>query len=168
MRMTSILVVGLCLVAACQRAETANRTQSTSAAETDSARAEITASMHKLSQWLSSGQPDSAATLLTDDYQAMAANQPTVAGKAKWLEWTRQMVAQARITTEPTSESIEVSGPLAVQRGRYTNTFQSRATTKGASTTVTEIGKLLWHWRKVDGHWRLATAAWSSDAPSKQ
>ena len=168
MRTASMSLVASCLLAACQPAATPNGAQSASGAEADSARAEITASMHKLSQWLSSGQPDSAATLLTDDYQAMAANQPTVAGKAKWLEWTRQMVAQARITTEPTSESIEVSGPLAVQRGRYTNTFQSRATTKGASTTVTEIGKLLWHWRKVDGHWRLATAAWSSDAPSKQ
>lgn len=160
-------ILGLCIFAACQRAETPEHARSRMAAEADNARGEIALLIGNFQDWLAAGQVDSLATLVTDDYQALAPNQPIVAGKTNWVTWTRQAVALGRWTEQHTSESLEVNGPLAVQRGRYTLSFVPSATAPRGTTAVTDTGKFLWHWRRVDGHWRLAAAAWSSDLPAK-
>jgi ketosteroid isomerase-like protein len=137
------------------------------AAERDSASAEITALTQDFARWLTEGSIDSAATRLTDDYHALAPNQPTVSGKAAWVEWTRQSMGQGRLTMRHAIESLEVNGPIAVTRGQYTSSGQSGATTPGSAPVLADTGKSLWHWRKVDGRWLLAAAAWSSDLPVK-
>lgn len=155
--------VMLFLVVGCQRGETPEQSQARIAAERDSARTEINARMHGFARWLAAGDLDSLAMMVTEDYHALAPNQATVAGKGPWLDWTRTLVAQGRWTEELTSELVEVSGPLAVQRGRYTLQFEPGPGAPPGTAAMSDTGKFLWHWRRVDGRWLLAQAAWSSD-----
>ena len=150
---------------ACEPAETPEQAQARAAAELDSARAEISARTDHYTQWLAAGNADSVATLVTDDYHALGPNEPVIAGKTQFLDYVRKGLASGRYTERFTSDSLEVSGPLAVQRGRFTLLFEP--STRGASA-ISDTGKFLWHWRKVDGHWRLAAAAWNSDLPVKR
>jgi quercetin dioxygenase-like cupin family protein/ketosteroid isomerase-like protein len=144
------------------------RTSAGAAADTEGARRELIARARSFERWLETGQIDSLATLVTDDYQALAPNEPIVAGKTAWLEWTRQLLRLGRWSEQLTTESTEVNGPLAVQRGRYILRFVPGAGAPAGTTAMSDTGKFLWHWRKVDGQWRLAAAAWSSDLPSKR
>lgn len=159
--------LALSLITACQRTEAPEQTRSRMAAETESARAEITVWMRNWERWLASGQVDSLAMLVTDDYQALAPNEPTLAGKAKWVERMRAIVTRGRWIEQLTSDALEVNGPLAVQRGRYTLRFEPGATAPPGTAALSESGKFLWHLRKTDGEWDLAAAAWSSDLPPK-
>lgn len=143
------------------------KVSASTAAEADSVRVELAAWTRNFERWLEAGQIDSLATLVTEDYQALAPNHPIVAGKSSWVDWTRQLLGLGRWTERITSEAIEVHGPLAVQRGRYTLRFVPGATAPPGTMAMTDTGKFLWHWRKVSGRWRLAAAAWSSDLPSK-
>lgn len=81
------------------------------AAETQRARAELVAKTVNFARWLDAGRLDSLASLVTDDYQALAPNRPVVAGKTTWIDWTRQLLTLGRWTEALTTESIEVSGP---------------------------------------------------------
>lgn len=163
------LTVGLslCLVTGCQSAVTPEQAHSRMAAETESARAEITVWMRNFERWQAAGQVDSLATLVTDDYQALVPNEQTLAGKAKWVDRMRTIVTQGRWSDQLTSDALEVNGPLAVQRGRYTQRFEPGAAASQGAVARSDSGKFLWHWRKVDGRWYLAAAAWSSDLPVK-
>ena len=133
----------------------------------DDVEREIIAAMRRFERWLEAGEIDSLGTLVTDDYQALAPNQPTVVGKAGWLEWTRGLARLGRWTEQLTSESLQVSGPLAVQRGRYSLQFTPGPDAPSGTAKMSDTGKFLWHWTKVGDRWLLAAAAWSSDAPPK-
>lgn len=147
---------------------TASKGSASSAAETQSARAELITRTLNFARWLDAGRLDSLASLVTDDYQALAPNQPAVVGKTAWVDWSRRLLTLGRWTEELTTESIEVSGPLAVHRGRYTLRFAPAATAPAGTVAMSDAGKFLWHWRKVGDEWRLAAAAWSSDLPSSR
>lgn len=158
----------LYLAAACQRGEAPEQSPSSITAASTRAAAEITASMHDFARWFTAGSIDSAAMQLTDDYHALPPNQPTL-GKEGWAEdWTRTQAAQGRWTFQHTSDLVEVSGSLAVQRGRYTIAFEPRPGVPSSARAISDTGKFLWHWRNVDGRWLLAQAAWSSDLPATQ
>lgn len=158
----------LCLLAACRGGDAPEQSRAGIAAETEGARAEIAAWIHNFERWLDAGQVDSLATLVTDDYQALAPNQPVISGKSNFTEVMRQTIAGGRLTERFTPEALEVNGPLAVQRGGYTLAFAPHPSAPRGVTAMSDTGKFLWHWRKVDGRWLLAAAAWSSDLPAKR
>ncbi|MGQ0713155.1 MAG: hypothetical protein ACT4PJ_05415 [Gemmatimonadaceae bacterium] len=66
--------------------------------------------MRSFERWLEAGQLDSLGTLVTEDYQALVPNQPIVAGRTEWIEWTRRLLQFGRWTEQLTSESIAVGG----------------------------------------------------------
>ena len=156
----------LLLVVACQDGETPEQSQARIAADRDSARTEITGQMHGFTRWFGAGDLDSLAIMVTDDYQALVPNRTAITGKEPWLEWMGRLIAQGRWTEELTSDLIEVSGPLAVQRGRYALRFEPGPGASESTVGVSDTGKFLWHWRRVEGRWLLAQAAWSSDSPA--
>lgn len=161
--MRGTLIVGtLWLLVACQRAETPQ-----SLAEATRARDDIAAWIQNFERWLPAAQVESLATLVTDDYHALAPNQPSLVGKLRYVEFLRQSFALGRWTERFSPEPPAVSGSLAVQRGGYTLSFEPTAPAPRGTTALSDTGKFLWHWRKVDGRWLLAAAAWNSDLPAK-
>ena len=57
--------------------------------------------------------------------------------------------------------SLEVSGDLAVERGRY----QLSATPKANGAAITETGKHIVVRRRVDGSWKIQWEIWNVDSP---
>lgn len=159
------IVVALSLLA-CQRAE-APRSAAADSADAARARDDIVTWVQNFERWLPAAQVDSLATLVTDDYQALAPNQPAIAGKASFIDFMRQSFALGRWTERFIPEPPEVNGALAVQRGRYTLSFEPGTSAPRGTTALSDTGKFLWHWRNVDGRWLLAAAAWNSDLPAK-
>ena len=136
-------------------------------AETDAARAEIQATTADLTRWLSSSALDSAASRLTEDYHWLAPAAPEDSGRANWVRVVRGMIGTNKYTEQNTMESLVVSGPIAVSRGRViASVMPGPGAPKGAKASV-DTSKYLWLWRRVDGRWLLATAAWNSDSPAK-
>ena len=137
------------------------------AAEADQAREQITAWIANFERWLAAGQVDSISTLVTDDYAALAPNQVALAGREQFAAYMRQAVALGQWTEQHQPETLEVQGSLAVQRGRFTLGFVPSPSAPKGTLAVNDTGKFLWHWRRENGRWLLAAAAWSSDLPAK-
>jgi ketosteroid isomerase-like protein len=136
-------------------------------AETSAARAEIEAATGDLSRWLSTSNVDSAASRLTDDYRWLPPDAPEDSGRANWVRVFTGMMAAGKISEQNTMESLVASGPIAVSRGRIIATFTPGAgAPKGAKASV-DTAKYLWLWRRVNGRWLLATAAWNADSPRR-
>ena len=136
-------------------------------AETAAARAEIEATTADLTRWLGSAALDSAASRLTEDYHWLPPEAPEDSGRAHWVPVVRGMIGTAKYSEQNTMESLVVSGPIAVSRGRVIATsLPGPGAPKGAKASV-DTAKYLWLWRRVDGHWLLAAAAWNSNSPRK-
>lgn len=131
-------------------------------AETTAARAEIQAKTADLTRLLGVSI-DSAALLLTEDYHWLPPNAPEDSGRANLVRVFKSMTAGGKYSEQATMESLVVSGPIAVSRGQIIATFTPGPTApKGAKASV-DTSKYLWQWRRVDGRWLLATAAWNSN-----
>ena len=136
-------------------------------AETKAARAEIEATTADISRWISKPAVDSAASRITDDYHWLPPDAPEDSGRANWVRVVNGMMETGKFSEQPTMESLVVSGPIAVSRGRIIYTFiPGPSAPKGAKASV-DTFKYLWHWRRVDGRWLLATAAWNANSPRR-
>ena len=149
-------------IVSCQRPEAI---QPSIEDESRQARTEIEAAMANWGRWLAEGKIDSMASVFTEDVQTLPPNQPLLTGRAAWLAAFRQQLTQGKVSIENITESVVAYGPVAVERGRY---VLSSTPPSGAPANVratSDTGKYLWHWRKVDGQWQVAQAAWNSNRP---
>lgn len=166
-RVSAVIAV---LLGACSSSKSSVQQQGSSSstdAETVAARAEIEATTADLTRWLSTSSLDSAASRLTEDYHWLPPEAPEDSGRAHWVPVVRSMIGSAKYSEQNTMESLVVSGSIAVSRGRVITTVTlGPGGPKGAKAS-TDTGKYLWLWRRVDGHWLLAAAAWNSDSPRK-
>jgi ketosteroid isomerase-like protein len=166
MRAAAILL--LVTLFACSRAETPPPSDEARVeADTKAARAEIEANSAKLDRFLSSGDIDSAAAMLTDDYRFHPPNAPAGSGREGFKTTVKGMLSAWTITDSGTTESVIVSGPLAMESGRFVMTFAPTASAPKGAKAFADTGKYLWAWRKVNGSWLLAQASWNSDLPVK-
>lgn len=156
-------------VSACS-SQSAVRQQGSAAntdAETSAARAEIETTTADLTRWLSTSAVDSAASRLTDDYHWLAPDVPEDSGRANWVRVVTGMMAAGKTTQQNTMESLVVSGPIAVSRGRVISSFTPGPSAPKAAKASVDTVKYFWMWRRVDGRWLLATAAWNANSPRR-
>ena len=162
-------VVFFCmLVGACQSAETPQQADERITAESNAARTELEAIQGNFERWYSAGAVDSAATILTEDHIALPPNQPAGAGRSHWLSANKPLAAAGKFGIHHVTESVVASGPLAVVRGSYVITFVPGPAAPAGAKASADTGKYLWQWRKVDGRWLIAAAAWNSNLPSQK
>jgi len=165
-RLSAALAV---LLAACGTRSSVQQqgTASNTDAETSAARAEIEATTADLTRWLSTGAVDSAASRLTDDYHFLPPDAQPDSGHVNFVRVVKGMLAAGKTSQQNTMESLVASGPIAVSRGRVIATFTPGAgAPKGAKASVDTL-KYLWQWRRVDGRWLLAAAAWNANSPRR-
>lgn len=161
----SRVVLLFVFVGACQSAETGQQVDARITAESNVARAELETTQTNFERWYSAGAVDSAATILTEDHRWLPPNQPAGAGRSHWVSANKPAVATGTFDVQHVTESVVASGPVAMTQGRYVITFvPGPAAPAGAKASV-DSGKYLWQWRKVDGRWLVAAAAWNSDLP---
>ena len=159
------LLVTLMVVAACQRAETPDQAAARIESESQIARGQIEPIIADWERWFAAGQVDSLASILAEDVKILPPNQPAIIGRANWIAWVRPSFAQGDWTEDIIMESLVANGPMAVERGRYLLNLTPGPNAPRGTAAISDTGKYLWHWRRVDDRWRLAQAIWNSDLP---
>ena len=160
-RMTGVvLALGLGVAAGCApKAETAEQAEARMTADAASARTAIEASNQQFMAHFNAGQGDSVAAHYTENGRVMAPNMAVAVGRA---DIAKSMGMMAGATLVLTTESVDASGPLAIERGTYKITL----TPPGATAPITDSGKYLVHWHKVGDSWLMADDMWNSDLPA--
>lgn len=153
MRYSPWLVIALVLAACGPQPETAEQMAARLKAESDSARAAIEAQTARAARFIAEGQPDSLASVYTEDVVAYWMDYPATRGRAAIASKFRTFMATGSFVYKWTTLSFEASGSIAIQTSRTDVTFtpgpKAPRGTKAATFTFTGITT----WRKIDGQW---------------
>ncbi len=154
------LISATALISGCApKAETAEQAEARMSSDAAAARSAIEASNARFMVHFNAGHGDSVAAFYAEDGRVMAPNAAAAAGRQA-IAGALGMMAGATLAL--TTESVDVSGPLAVERGTYKITL----TPPGAPAPITDTGKYLVHWRKVGDNWMMVNDIWNSDLPA--
>lgn len=107
---------------------------------------------------------DAAVAFYLEDAIVQAPDAPPVNGRAAIRDFYTQMVTipYTDLSSDPVDIQVAASGDMAFEHGINRLTLPSP---DGGS--VTEVGKYLLVWKKVDGEWRIAALSFSMDEPAE-
>lgn len=112
------------------------------------------------------GDFESLAALFTDDAWQMPPNMPPLAGRAAIREFWRGAVQWGKWDFALDVQSVEISDPIAVERGKYVLRFTAGAGAAPGMSSFVDRGNYLVHWRhERDGKWRIVADAPVSELP---
>jgi uncharacterized protein (TIGR02246 family) len=168
MRFVHVVTAGMCTIAfaACEtRAPEATGTAPAAETMTVDVAAEEQAIRDVNSQMLAAAAAKDAAALASffaTDGRVMMDNAPAAVGTAAVAEaWGGMLqLPGASLTWTPTLIRVANSGDLAYDVGTYTLSFD------GPDGKVTDNGKYVTVWTKVDGQWKVAADIGNSDLPA--
>ena len=105
---------------------------------------------------------DAAVAFYLDDAIIQAPNAPMARGAAAIREFYTQMVTMpyTDLSSEPVDIQVAASGDMAFEHGINRITLPSPD-----GSSVTELGKYMLVWKKVDGEWSIAALSFSMDIP---
>lgn len=108
---------------------------------------------------------DATVAFMADDGETLAPNEPVARTReAIRASWNGLMqLPDARISWAAERAQVAASGELGYTSGSYTLTF-----TGPDGKTVTDNGKYLEVWKKVDGQWKCLSDAYNSSVPLPQ
>lgn len=107
---------------------------------------------------------DATASFMKEDGAQLPPNAPMAKGKdAIKKEWTGLLgLKDVAVKWEPTSVQVADSGEIGYTSGTYTLDY-----TDPKAGKVSDKGKYLEVWKKVDGKWKCYLDMYSSDLPVK-
>jgi ketosteroid isomerase-like protein len=108
------------------------------------------------------GHTDSVAVIYAERGRIMWPNGPAAVGRDSIAAGLRAIGAMTPVLSMRT-EDVEASGPLAVERGRYTMTW-----TPPGGSPVADSGKYLVRWRRTGAEWMIVDNIWNSDLPARR
>lgn len=115
-------------------------------------------------RWYLAGQVDSLVTLFAEDVWQLPPNMPPVVGRNSLRAFWTTAFSWGRWEFDFQSQDVITSGPIAVERGRYTVKF-----TPGAQSPIPALadrGNFVVLWRQSqDGQWRAVWDAPVSELP---
>jgi uncharacterized protein (TIGR02246 family) len=118
-------------------------------------------------KWYAEGNVDALAMLFAEDAWQMPPNQPPVVGRAAIKEYWRQAFRFGRWQFTLRTQTVEVSGDMAIERGKYVLRFTAEPTAPMPS--FVDRGNYLAHWRReADGEWRVVADAPVSEIPLEE
>jgi ketosteroid isomerase-like protein len=155
------VVLGLALAAGCQpKAETPEQVQARIDSESASVRRSIDSLTREFTTHFNAGHGDLVAAFYTAQAHLMPPNQAAAVGpEAIKTAFAPFFAMKAELTLVP--DAVVANGPVAVERGSYSVKFSP----PGSPAPVTETGKYLVHWQRIDGKWLIADDIWNSDQP---
>lgn len=105
---------------------------------------------------------DAVAALYADDAWVLPANEPRADGKeAIRKEWIGFLsIPGLEMTITSTGMKIADAGDQVVEAGTYQMKFLG-----AKSKPMTDTGKFVTVYRKVDGRWKIVVDTWNSDMP---
>lgn len=112
------------------------------------------------------GDIEALASIFTDDAWQMPPHQPALIGRMAIREFWRNAVRWGTWDFQLTTQSVDVSDPVAVERGTYVLSFTVGPGAPPGMTSFHDRGNYLVHWRhEPDGEWRIAADAPVSELP---
>jgi uncharacterized protein (TIGR02246 family) len=113
-----------------------------------------------------SGDAESLASAFAQDAWQMPPHNPPLIGRAAIGEFWSQAFQWGSWAFTLDVLSVEVSDPIAVERGRYVLRFTAGSGAPPAMTSFEDRGHYLVHWRhETDRQWRIAADAPVSEIP---
>ena len=107
---------------------------------------------------------DAVVAFMTEDGETLAPNEPAARGKdairASWK--TLLGLPDLIIKWEPKRVQVATSGEIGYTSGTWTLTF-----TGPDGKPVSDHGKYLEVWKKIDGKWKCSSDMYNSDVPVK-
>jgi uncharacterized protein (TIGR02246 family) len=154
--MKKLLVISVILIAACGSSQMSSDSQSGDA-ESAIRQADVA-----VATAMRTGDMDAIANSYTTDATFMPPNMPAAHGqgpiRTSWSGFLGQF-SSTDVTLTP--DDVQQSGNLAVETGRY----MVHVVPKGTTTPVTDSGKYVVVWKKVDGRWKIYRDIFNSDLP---
>jgi ketosteroid isomerase-like protein len=117
-------------------------------------------------RWYASGEIDSIASLFAEDAWQMPPNNPPLVGREAIRQFWRQAVKWGKWQFSLQAQDVSVSGPIAIERGKYVLNFVAGPGAPPGMTSFEDHGNYLVHWRREsDGEWRAVGDAPVSEVP---
>ena len=120
----------------------------------------------ELCRWYAAGEIDPTAEAFAEDCWQMPPHVEPLVGREAVRGFWSQAVAwgQWRFTLE--TQDVVVSGPVAVERGRYVLEFEAGPSAPEGMESNTDRGNYVVMWRRDgDGRWRIVWDAPVSTVP---
>lgn len=112
------------------------------------------------------GDFESLAALFADDAWQMPPNMPPLASRAAIREFWQGAVKWGKWDFMLDVQSVEISDPIAVERGKYVLRFTAGPGAPPGMSSFVDRGNYLVHWRhEQDGKWRIVADAPVSELP---
>ena len=105
---------------------------------------------------------DGVVSYMADDGETLTPNEPAARDKAAIKASWANLLGLPNVTVhwEPQRVQVAESGEIGYTSGSYTLTY-----TDLRGKTVTDRGKYLEVWKKIDGKWKCLSDAYNSDIP---
>ena len=117
-------------------------------------------------RWYASGEIDRVASIFAEDAWQMPPNSPPLVGREAIRQFWKQAVTFGRWEFSLQTQDVSVSGPVAVERGKYVLKFVAGAGAPPGMASFQDRGNYLVHWRRDrDGEWRAVGDAPVSEVP---
>ena len=112
------------------------------------------------------GDVESLVSIFAEDGWQMPANRPALVGREAIREFWAAAFRWGKWDFTLDTQAVAVSGPLAVERGRYVLRFTASADAPPGVASFEDRGNYLVHWRREgDGQWLVLADAPVSEVP---
>jgi len=117
-------------------------------------------------RWYAVGDIDSVAAVFAEDAWQMPPNSRPLVGREAIRRFWRNAVKWGTWEFTHEAQDLAVSGPVAVERGKYVLRFTAGEGAPPGMASFEDRGNYLVHWRQEsDGQWRIVSDAPVSELP---
>jgi ketosteroid isomerase-like protein len=109
------------------------------------------------------GQADSLELVFDKNVRQYLAHQPPANSLEELIETSRLMMSWGQWEFDLTTEEVKLSGPMAVERGRYQYTFTPNE--ESPIPASQDSGNYIVLWEKIDGEWKIVWDAPVTEIP---